>query len=446
MRIAPSALPRPAVPAAHGRPPADGSEQRSESCIDSIDESDERSVQESGPDSSVVPVAIPSGESTEDPSSHRGAECPSPCWAHWTTLGAVRGLAEFAWQTAGRLTNAGVFVCLASAAPAVLRGLAGGGATLAAGYCGYRLMVANVGTETVARKLLVAAGTAGFAAAGGSTVALGQAAPLIALAAGGLGSFIFSGTSRCREQQEPARPSPPHEHTVIRPLIFMAVSGTTLLTCVQVPSLRMLDPTRLPRRSLALLAEAAVIEIAKGTTASSLPGVDTAAMNFERRLKAAMIGLLPYALASVALNAVAGNLLRAEMGEERFDHLAATALAGALANVVKGAVNTAILRCGGALSPCNDADWSPARPGGCPGRPDPSATLARTALRFLIASARDVLYLSLVDGGMNEVAAACLAYTLYAFFAQHRELIFDIMQGDGWTEPQLRGRAAQASE
>lgn len=424
----------------------------------SSDSATDRTDDDSASDSSVVTISLSSNDSDDEVSTNDSADTTSAdergdadeppvtaaCWSDWGRLCSVRAGLELFSQTVGRLSNAALFVGLAQASPLAMRCLAGSNLALASGYCGYRLLKANVGTESAAQKLLVVAGTATFAGAGAAAAVFGSAAPLIALGVGGAFSTAYTLATRHRDPAASERPLPPHETQISAPLVFAASAGSTLLVGVAVPTLRMLDPGRLPRRSIALLAEAAVIEIAKGTAGSALPAVRTECLSLERRLKAAMIGLLPYALASLAFNAVAGNLLREQMKGDRFDHMMVPTLVGALANVVKGAVNTALLRCGGSIH-CDASHRAPARPGACPKLPDVPTLLAKTALRFMIASGRDLLYLSLLDGGMEDMAAACTAYGLYAFFAQHRDLMFDLMKDEPWSEPRLRDRAALAN-
>ncbi len=341
----------------------------------------------------------------------------------------MRGVAEYAWQTAGRSANAATFVLLAAADPGALRPIAAMLSTLTAGYCGYRLIRAKTGDETCAQKLIVALGTAASAAAGGVATAYGWAAPGLAIGTAG----IISAAMACGASAAAARTTCASDKVI--PAMFVASSGTSLTLMAFVPSLRMIGIDKLPRRSLALLAEAMTTEFFKGSTERALPRLDREGHAFERKLAVALLGLLPYALASVCLNGALGNLLRAQMHSDRYEDLLIPMLVGALANVVKGAVNTALLcRSVGATATVQAPE--------CPSLPDRSALLARTALRYVIAHARDVLYLSLVDHGMNDMAAACTAYALYALFAQHRDLLFDLMKGEGWNEPQLTAREA----
>ncbi len=303
---------------------------------------------------------------------------------------------------------------------------------MAAGYGGYRLLKAKIGDETCAQKLAVALGTAATAMAGGATATSGWAAPGLALAAAGVLTVVTTGiTNAC--------PDTPRASTgSAMPLLFVATAGASMTTMVFVPSLRMTDSGKLAHRELSLLAEAATIELFKGTTERLLPRANRDGLSFERKLTLAMTGLLPYMAASLAFNGLLGNLLRAEMSSERLNDLLIPMLVGALANVVKGAVNAALLRC----SRDDPLAVQHAAGATCPALPD---LCAKTALRFVIAHGRDILYLSLVQHGIDELGAACIAYSLYAFFAQHRELLFDMMQGDGWTEPQVVLRNAPAS-
>lgn len=373
-------------------------------------------------------VEASDGSSSDTPPPSLQTRMPSdlssyPCHQS-LALSAMRGAAEYAWQAAGRSANAVGFVLLADAAPTTLRPMAAALSALTAGYCGYRLLTAKIGNGSCVQKLAVALGTTTTAAAGGIAAAYGWATPSLAIAAGSVMTAALTGSLHER------KPGTACDTAAILPALFLTTTGTSLAVLTFVPSLRMIDTDKLPRRSLALLAEAVTTEVFKGFTERSIPRVSRDGVAFERKLIVALTGLLPYALASIGFNGALGNLLRAQMRSDRFDDLLIPMLVGALANVVKGAVNSALL--------CRHlGDEATVQPAACPTPPDGSTLMAKTALRYVIAHARDVLYLSLVDHGINDMAAACTAYVLYAFFAQHRDLIFDLMQGDGWNEPRL---------
>ncbi len=386
--------------------------------------------------SSDIISSVDSDSSDEQPVPamrlHKARTCTNVECSSWFALGTIRGIAEYAWQAAGRSANALCFSLLVNATPGTLRPLAAAASALAAGYCGYRLLKAKVGDETCAQKFAVAMGSAAIAAAGGGAAACGWASPGLALASAGAVTFVLSGVAR-----KSARLSSPAAAPAM-PLLFAMTTGASLTAMVFVPSLRMIDVGKLPRRSLSLLAEAATTEIFKGATERMLPRASREGMSFERKLKIALTGLLPYAVASVLFNGALGNLLRAQMQSDRFEDLLLPMLVGALGNVVKGAVNAALLR-------CSRNDPAGVQAAKCPGPPALPALINKTALRFVIAHARDILYLSLVEHGISELAAACTAYLLYAFFAQHRDLLFDMMQGDGWSDPQVVVRDSVSS-
>jgi hypothetical protein len=224
--------------------------------------------------------------------------------------------------------------------------------------------------------------------------------------------------------------------------VVVAVHGASIAVVAYTPGLRAADVGKLGRRTIALLAEAVTIELFKGSTERIAPGVDRSRLSFERKLKIGLIGLLPYAFASVMFSGIFGNLLRAQMKSDQFESYFAPLLVGALASVIKGAVNTAIVRSRGNLSSCASGDDDGVNAAEGLRCPTLGITLEKAAVRFAIASARDVIYLSLVDSGLEEIPAACIAYSLYAFFAQHRELMLDMMQGEGWSEPKVVQRTS----
>jgi hypothetical protein len=420
----PVRLPRPDLSESSIVSVADSSESDSASTVasGSVDDSMD-SVIDSMDSSSSAELNVPSMHTRPRPVA------PVPLCNDWYALSGTRGVAEYAWQTAGRAANAAAFVLLASADPGALRPIAAMLSALTAGYCGYRLIRAKTGDETCAQKLAVALGTAASAAAGGVATAYGWAAPGLAIGTAG----IISAALACGASATAVRPTCAAD-TVI-PAVFVASSGASLTLMAFVPSLRMIVIDKLPRRSLALMAEAMTTEFFKSSTERTLPRLDRESLAFERKLTGALMGLLPYALASVGLNGALGNLLRAQLHSDRYEDLLIPMLVGALANVVKGAVNTALL--------CHSAGTrATVQAPECPSLPDRSALMAKTALRYVIAHARDVLYVSLVEHGMNDMAAACTAYALYALFAQHRDLLFDLMNGEGWSEPQLTAREA----
>jgi len=405
------------------------SEDSSSARIDSVDSSS--SDEESPPAPSIASKTSASASS-------------SGCTSSWLGISALRGASEYVWQSTGRLVNAGAFIAFSTIPSEPLRIITTTISGVTAGYCGYRILRSKVGTESCGQVLVVAVGTAVAAGTGAVATYFASAVPGLALASSGLISFAWSGINANRNRSA-QQTTCDRLSTAAPPALLIAGSATGIAVAVCVPSLRVLDTTKLGARNLSLLAEAITIELCKGVTERVVPSPDRSALSFERKLKVGLLGMLPYAVASVVFSGVFGNLLRAQMQSDSFtDHLMPL-LVGALANVVKGAVNAALTRCGGELGKCGTGDSEGVRPAEGIRCPPAGITFEKAVLRYVMSNARDVLYLSLVAGGIAEIPAACIAYSLYAFFAQHRDLLFDMMQGEGWTEPSVTTRVSSAS-
>lgn len=358
----------------------------------------------------------------------------------WPALSGLRGLMEYAWHAPAKVVNAGAFTLLAAVPATPMRYVAASLAGVAAGYCTYRLIVSRTGDGPCSKALAAAAG---LVAGGAASVATAQGSGypgLMTAAASVLGSFTSHVVHHSERAEEPTAAA-----KWLGPGLVVVTLGGSIAVSFALPSLRVLDLGRLHRRTLAVLAESATIELLKAPVERAMPAADQRAARFERKLKMALIGVLPYALCSIVFNGLVGNLLRSEMRSDRFESYLAPVLTGALASVAKGAVNAAIIASGGLPSVCGDRTARHVRPAEDALFPPPGITLEKIALRFTIAHARDVIYLSLVDSGVPETGAACLAFGLYAFFAQHRDLLFDMMQGEGWSEPQHHSRTAVSS-
>lgn len=205
------------------------------------------------------------------------------------------------------------------------------------------------------------------------------------------------------------------------------------------PSFWLNDDTAIGNRNLSVAVEALSIELAKATIGTVGISVKQDALIFEEKFKAAMMALLPYVIASVLCNSVVGSLLQAELNSDQFTKLILPALVGALANCVKGAANAAAARY------VSDPDATLMSGGERITRPGQglqwplSAQLApKVMLRYLMISCRDSLFFGLQKAGVRPALANGLSMMVYASFAQFRDLTFDLMQGQGWSKPQLR--------
>jgi hypothetical protein len=356
----------------------------------------------------------------------------------WPALSAMRGVAEFMWHGVGRVINASCFILLSTSPSLGVRVASAVATGSAAGYCSYRMVVTRTGDSACNKVLAGAAGLVTGAAAG-TAMYIGSGYPGLMIAAGGVAAF---GASYVQHAMQ--RPDHPPLASAVPPFMVVATCGASVAVAVCTPTLRVIDIGRLDRRALSVLAESVSVELIKARVERMIPGADLRRLSFERKLKAALIGLLPYAVASIALNGIFGNMLRAQMKSDSTESYLAPLLVGALASVIKGMVNTAVYRHGGELNSCGSANVGGVRAADCHGHQAFGSALEKAALRYAIASARDVIYLSLIDSGMDEMGAACLAYALYAFFAQYRDLMYDMMQGEGWTEPRIFPRTGTA--
>ena len=362
--------------------------------------------------------------------------CSTPSCAYsWPVLSLMRGTAELLWHGVGRVVNASAFIALSNVPASDLRIIASVMTGVAAGGCGYRFIASRTDGGACGTALAAAAGLVTGIAAGTATY-YGSGYPGLMVAATSVVAFGASHVQHSMDNMDNREVYAPLANAVV-PAVVVAVHGASIAVVAYTPGLRAADVGKLGRRTIALLAEAVTVELFKGSTERIAPSIDRSRLSFERKLKLGLIGLLPYAFASVVFGGIFGNLLRAQMKSDQFESYLAPMLVGALASVIKGAVNTAIVRSRGNLSSCDSGDDDGVNAAQGLRCPTPGITLEKAALRFAIASARDVIYLSLVDSGLEEIPAACIAYSLYAFFAQHRELMLDMMQGEGWSEPKV---------
>jgi hypothetical protein len=112
---------------------------------------------------------------------------------------------------------------------------------------------------------------------------------------------------------------------------------------------------------------------------------------------------------------------------------------GALANCVKGAANAAAARY---VSDPNanflQANEQTTRPHQGFQWPISKHLTPKVMLRYLMISCRDGLFFGLKKAGVHPDLANACSMAVYAGFSQFRELTFDLMQGEGWSEPTIK--------
>ena len=376
--------------------------------------------------------------------SRAALETPVPFWR--TSLS--QAIRELFSQSLGRLAGAAAFTGLSqlgagkeSSTFACVLG------TLSAGVCSVQLLRHQIGTETTAQKVGVGLASVAVMAAGGVITGYASLTAVSMIASGSCVAAIASGALRNTETSqtdaEPEGNRCPDENIALglKILGFVAASTPFLIGFLVDPSFWLNHDPTIGNRNLSVMIEALSIELAKATISTVGISVNRDALIFEEKFKAAMMGLLPYVIASVLCNSVAGGLLQAELDSDQFTKLILPALVGALANCVKGAANAASAR----YMSDPDATWSQGgehtlRSGQGLQWPISAQLTPKVMLRYLMISCRDSLFFGLKKAGLHPQLANALSMMVYAGFAQFRDLTFDLMQGQGWTEPVLRTR------
>ena len=333
---------------------------------------------------------------------------------------------------------------------------------VSAGYCTGQLLQHQIGNTTPAQKIGVGLASVAAMVAGGVITGYASMPTVCMIASGYLVAAIASSATRSANASDgetdgetnPEIELEPGTHSDavtqsasgnhrysdenialgIKILGFTAASTPFLIGFLVQPSYWLNHDANISTRNFSVLVEALTVEITKATLGTVGISVNKDAMIFEEKFKTAMMGFLPYVIASVLLNSVAGGLLQAELRSDQFTNLIVPALVGALANCIKGAANAAAARY------VSDPDASFLQASEQTTRPHQglqwpiSKQLApKVMLRYLMISCRDSLFFGLKKAGVHPDLANACSMAIYASFAQFREVTFDLMQGDGWS-------------
>jgi hypothetical protein len=373
----------------------------------------------------------------------------------WKTSG-TQSLREFISQSLGRLAGAAMFTGLRNSkmppAPVAFIG------AVSAGVCAGQLLQHQIGSASPAQKIGVGLASVAAMVAGGVITGYASMPTVCIIGVGSLVAAIASSAARYPNasngetdpevEAESGTHSDAETHSEsgsrrhsdenitlgLKILSFTAASTPFLVRFLVNPSYWLNHDANISIRNFSVLVEALTVELTKATVSTVGVSVNKDAMIFEEKFKAAMMGFLPYVIASVLLNSVAGGLLQAELRSDQFTNLIVPALVGALANCVKGAANAAATRY------VSDPDASFLQASEQTTRPHQgfqwpiSEQLApKVMLRYLMISCRDSLFFGLQKAGVHPDLANACAMAVYASFAQFRDLTFDLMQGEGWS-------------
>ena len=412
------------------------------------------------------PVGLRSGKagsSTANPprlvSRPASEDTPIPLWK----TSGTQVLRELISQSLGRLGGAATFTGLSnskmSPVPVALLG------AVSAGVCAGQLLQHQIGNATAAQKIGVGLASVAAMVAGGVITGYASMPTVCMIASGYLVAAIASRATRGANisdgETDPEieaasitnldavtqsasgnqRFSDENIRLGIKILGFTAASTPFLIGFLVNPSYWLNHDANVSTRNFSVLVEALTVELTKATLSTVGISVNKDAMVFEEKFKTAMMGFLPYVIASVLLNSVAGGLLQAELRSDQFTSLIVPALVGALANCIKGAANAAAARyVSDPDASFIEASEQTTRPGQGPQWPISKQLAPKVMLRYLMISCRDSLFFGLKKAGVHPDLANACSMAVYAGFSQFRELTFDLMQGEGWSAPTIKPR------
>ena len=356
---------------------------------------------------------------------------------------------ELLTQSIGRLAGAAAYTGLShlkgAANPATVIG------AMSAGVCAGQLLQHQIGTASTAQKAGVGLASVSAIVAGGVITGYASIPTACIIASGSLVAAIASSAARsaygpendtdtedAAEIRAKENRCPDENITLgLKILGFAAGSAPFLIGFLLKPSFWLDHDAQVGTRNLSVVIEALAVELAKATVSTVGISVNKDAMVFEEKFKTAMMGFLPYVISSVLLNGVAGGLLQAELRSDQFTKLVIPALVGALANCVKGAANAAAARYvsdpDATFLQANNQTTLPHQGMQWPIR---AQLVPKVMLRYLMISCRDSLFFGMKKAGVNPDLANACSMAIYASFAQFRELTVDLMQGEGWSEPE----------
>ncbi len=377
-------------------------------------------------DPAIAPaVAAPEVQAPKPTLSSRAV---AACFSH-----AAR---DFTGQAAGRMLGLAAFSLLAALDDMPLRAVNSLIGMTAGGRLAYLVASKQFGNDTPMQQAGVTISTVFGMVSGALIAALGNNPVIAGLATGALLTAAVSWSP------EPARDE--HARSSIDRRKAITAAGTTLLGGIAgscVAGRIGVQAGHLPSRNLGLLLESTVIKLCKSSFERVGPSMDRHVLTFEGRVAVAMLGMVPYVVATVVLNGYISGLLQPAYDSSKFDELAVPLVVGAIANAVRGFGNALAvheLQRHGTFIMKPNSDCVRASAG--PKLPEAGTVADKTCIRFLLSACRNAVYAHLRDRGMSVAQASEFAQGIYACYAQCRDLIHDVARGDGWTEPVIRRR------
>jgi hypothetical protein len=341
----------------------------------------------------------------------------------------AHSIRDISGQVVGRTLGLAMYNAAAYVASAVLpcQIVAGGVGAVFGGLQAQRVAAAQIGTESRLQQCGVAACTVVGATAGAAIAALGTYQPVAALAFGTALAVSVSLMKFCRKNPNDDIAIDASKATIFLIGTAASVSSITALDTYLSPSLNM------AAKNLGVVVEAITVELFKSSFERCGPSVDRNTLNFNGKVYSSMAGLLPYMVATVLLNGYVSGVLQPDHETHQFTELILPLLIGAIANGVRGAGNAA------AVYECHRRGWGVAKPDANiirshlgPKKPELVRMSKKTAIRFFLSACRNAVHDRLSHIGFSKEQASILSQGIYGFFAQNRDLVYDVMKGEGW--------------
>jgi len=375
------------------------------------------------PSTNLVEAIPPADGSPPAPSLRNRAAIA--CLSHATR--------DFAGQTVGRLLGLGVYSLLSTIGETPMRvasGIVGAGA---GGRLSYMIACEQIGTATYRQCAAVGACTIVGTVIGGVIVGAGSNQIVCGIAAGSLITSTISWAGRWASTTEEKQSVTDLKTGSTIGLTFAGIGVASWCdTHWKVGS------NLYPARNLGLIVESTIIELCKSSFERLGPSVNRNALNFEGKVVASLLGMLPYVASTVLFNGYISGSMQPTQETAEFTKLATPMAVGAIANAARGFTN--------ALAVYNlhsngyfvaDEDASTLRDHAGVQWPEAETVLNKSSIRYLLSACRNAVYARLRDAGMSVEVASEIAQGVYAFYAQCRDLIHDIARGEGWSEPRV---------
>ncbi|MCE2871533.1 MAG: hypothetical protein LW714_09020 [Oxalobacteraceae bacterium] len=339
---------------------------------------------------------------------------------------------DFAGQVAGRTVGLGIFNAAAYVSSSSLpcRVIAGSLGAVFGGLQAQRLAAAQIGTDNLLKRCSVVACTVVGATAGIAIASLGAYQPVVALAAGSALAITASLSKFCRKSHD-------YEDAIDTSKLAVFLVGTAAtVSAVTVADTYLSPSVDLASKNIGVICEATLVEFIKSSLERCGPSVDRNTLNFNGKVFVSMSGLLPYLAATVLLNGYLSGLLQPKHDSHQFEELILPLIVGAIANGVRGACNArAVIEFNQRGIGIAKPDAPVIRPGIGPKQPEVVRMSKKIAIRFFLSICRNAVYDRMRRAGVGVVAASTLAQCIYGFFAQNRDLVYDLMKGEGWNRP-----------